>query len=166
VQSIGGEHHPAQSQLTDHLLGGGDFVRLVVDFRVRKDDRRSRGEGRQRLRRLAVVDVVEAAAQRLTVERDHRLFSRRQQGLGVAPERLFEVLGVQGLEHRPQRVHHRSPFQIHPEVSIEEHPALLQEGDDAAVGLRPAQQRQHREHQKMRQRIALALRSPRVRYVR
>jgi hypothetical protein len=53
---------------------------------VRQDDGRSRGEGRQRLSRLAVADVLEAAAQRLdathplraAVERDHRLFARRQ----------------------------------------------------------------------------------------
>src|SRR5512134_4100457 len=65
VHGIGGEHHPAQSQLTDHLLGSGDLVRFIVDFRVGEDNGRSRGEGRQRLNRLAVVDVVEAAVQRL-----------------------------------------------------------------------------------------------------
>jgi hypothetical protein len=49
VHGIGGENNPGQSQVTDHLLRGGDLVRLVVDFRVRQDDGRSRGEGRQRL---------------------------------------------------------------------------------------------------------------------
>ena len=67
---------PRQSQLTDHLLGGGDLVRLVFDLGVRQDDGRSRGECRQGLGRLAVVEVVEAAPQGLAIERDHRLFAR------------------------------------------------------------------------------------------
>ena len=43
---------------------------------------------------------------------------------------------------------------------------LRQEGDDTAVGPGPAQQRQYREHQQIRQRIPLALRPPRVGNVR
>jgi hypothetical protein len=59
----------------------------------------------------------------------------------MAPERLFKSLGRQQLEHRPQRVHRRRPLQGHAEVVIEVLPALLQEGDDTAVGSGPAQQR-------------------------
>lgn len=137
---------------------------------MRQDDGRSRSKGRQGLRRLAVVEVIEAAPQRLAIERDDRLFAglaRRQQGLGMAPERLlFEGLGRQRLQHRPQRVHHRRPLQVYPEVGIEVLPPLLQEGDDAAIRPGPAQQRQYREQQQIRQRIPLALRPPRVRNVR
>ena len=41
--------------------------------------------------------------------------ARRQQRLGMAAERRLEVLGVEGLEHRPQRVHHRSFFRFTPQ---------------------------------------------------
>jgi hypothetical protein len=80
----------------------------------------------------------------------------------MAPERLFEGLSRQRLQHRPQRVHHRCPLQIHPEMVIEVLTALFQKRDDTAVGPGSAQQRQHREHQQIRQRIPLALRPPRI----
>ena len=165
VHGIGGEDNTGQSQVPDHLLRGRDLVGLVVDLGMRQDDGRGRPEGRQRLGCLAVVDVIEAASQRLAVERDNRLFAHltlRQQGFRMASERVFKGLGVQRLEHGAQGVHHRRPLQVDPEVVIEVLPTVLQEGDDAAVRPGPAQQGQHREHQQIRQRIPLALRPPRV----
>jgi hypothetical protein len=44
------------------LLRGADFVALLLDRGIRQEDRRRRGKGRQGLRRLLVVAVIEAAA--------------------------------------------------------------------------------------------------------
>jgi hypothetical protein len=69
MEGVGGEQHAGQAQLGDHPLRRRDFVALSVDFAMRQQDRRLRGEGAERLGRLAVVEVVEAALQGLAVER-------------------------------------------------------------------------------------------------
>ena len=60
MHGVGGEDDAAEAEIPDHLLGGGDFVRFVLDLGVRQNDGRAGGEGRQCLGRPAVVDVVEA----------------------------------------------------------------------------------------------------------
>ena len=62
MEGVGGEQHAGQIQLGDHPLRRRDLVALDVDFAVRQQDRRLRGEGAQRLGRLAVVEVVEATS--------------------------------------------------------------------------------------------------------
>ncbi|HYI70896.1 MAG TPA: hypothetical protein VEX87_14175 [Skermanella sp.] len=106
MEGVGGEQHAGQAQLGDHPLGGGDLVALDVDFAVRQQDRRLGGEGAQRLGRLAVVEVVEAALQGLAAERDdrHPVIGLRHQALGVPAERLFQGVAVQVLKHRAQDV--------------------------------------------------------------
>ena len=163
VDRVCGENDAGKPKIADHLLRGGDLIGLVVDFGVRQDDGVIAGERRQSLRCLPVVDMVEAAAQRLAVECDHRPLAwgcSRQDGGSVVAECRFEVAPIQRLEHRPQRVDGRSPLQIDAEMPVEVVPALLQESDDPAIGPGTAQQRQHREHQQMRQRIPLALSPP------
>src|SRR3954453_8635428 len=76
MEGVGGEQRAGQAQLLDHPLRRRDLVALDVDFTVRQQDRRLRGEGAQRLGRLAVGEVVEAALQGLAVERDDRHPSR------------------------------------------------------------------------------------------
>jgi hypothetical protein len=165
MEGVGGEQHAGQAQLGDHPLGGRDLVALHVDFAVRQQDRRLRGEGAQRLGRLAVVEVVEAALQGLAVECDDRPPSRLhrwQQALGVPAERLFQGIAVQVLKHGAQGVDRRRPLQSEAEHRVERDPALVQKDDDAAVRGRAGQQRQHGEQKKRRQRIAPALGAPRI----
>ncbi len=109
--------------------------------------------------------MVDAALQGLAVERHDRhpaWFRRRQQAPGMAAKSLFQGVAINGLQDGAQRIERRRPFQRAAEQRVEDDPALLQEGDDAAVGGRPGQQRQHGEQQEGRQRIALALRAPRI----
>jgi hypothetical protein len=169
VNCIRGEDNAGQSEVSDHLLGGWNLVRFAVDFGMCQDNGMLTGECRQCLRRFAVVYVIEAAAQHLAVKRDHRPLARRrrqQDGGGMTAEGRFEIPGVQGLKDRPQRVESRSPLKMYAKTPIEVVPALLQERDDAAIGPGTAQQRQHREHQQMRQRITLALAPPWIRDLR
>ena len=76
VQGIGREDDAGQPKIADHLLGCGDFVRLFLDPRLRQKQGYGRGEGGQGLRRFAIVHMIEAAAQGLAIERDHRPFPR------------------------------------------------------------------------------------------
>src|SRR3954451_15098152 len=69
VQGIGGEQHAAQAQLLDQRLRRRDLVALG-DLLVGQDERRLAGERAEHLRRGQVVEMVEAAAQRLAVQRD------------------------------------------------------------------------------------------------
>jgi len=80
----------------------------------------------------------------------------------VAAERLFQGVAVHLLKHAAQGVERRWPLQGDTEYRVEREPALVQENDDAAVRGRAGQQRQHGEQQKRRQRIAPALRAPRI----
>ena len=162
MQGVGREQHTAQAQLGDHLLGSRDFIALDVDFGVRQQDRGLRGEGAQRLGRLLVVEMVEAALQGLAVERHDRhpaQFRRRQQVPGVLAKSLFQGGAVKHLQDSAQRVERRRSLQGTAEQGVEDDPALLQEADDVAVRGRAGQQRQHGEQQQRRQRIALALRA-------
>ncbi len=164
MERVGGEQHAAQAQLLDHPLGRRDLVALGGDLAVRQQDRRLRGERAERLGRLAVGEVVDAALERLAVERDrrHPALGARQQAGGVPAERPFQGGAVEVLQHGVQGVDRRRPPQGEAEQRVEHLPALLQEDGDAAVRGRAGQQRQHREQQQRRQRIALALRAPRI----
>jgi hypothetical protein len=165
MQGIGGEQHAGQAQLGDHLLGGGDLVALDVDLAVRQQDRGVRGEGAQCLGCLAVIEMVEAALQGFAVERHDRhpaRFRRRQQAPGVLAKGVFQGVAVECLQDGAQRVERRRPLQSAAEQRVEDDPALLQKADDVAVRGRAGQQRQYGEQQKRRQRIAFALRPPRI----
>jgi hypothetical protein len=136
MQGVGSEQHTAQAQLGDHLLGSRNFIALDVDFGVRQQDRAIRGEGAQRLGRLLVVEMVEAALQGLAVERHDRppaQFRRRQQVPGVLAKSLFQGVSVKHLQDSAQRVERRRSLQGTAEQGVEDDPALLQEADDVAV---------------------------------
>src|SRR5256885_626139 len=64
VQGVGGEQRAAQAQLLDQRLRRRDLVALG-DLLVGQDERRLAGESAEHLRRGQVVEMVEAAAQRL-----------------------------------------------------------------------------------------------------
>src|SRR5215213_3988775 len=69
VQGVGGEQHAPHPEFLDQGLGGADLVALI-DLLMGQDERVLAGEGAEHLRRGSVVELVEAAAQRLAVQRD------------------------------------------------------------------------------------------------
>jgi len=114
----------------------------------------------------AILDKQnESATQDLAVKRDRSSFARRrlrQQALGVGPQHLFEIDGIKPVQHMAQRVQGRRPLQTDAEMPVEVITPLIEKGNDAPVGPGAAQQRKNRGHQKVRQRIALALRTARI----
>jgi hypothetical protein len=69
VQGVGREQDAVQAQLLDQRLGRRDLVALG-DLLMGQDERRLAGERAEHLGGGLVVQVVEAAPQRLAVERD------------------------------------------------------------------------------------------------
>lgn len=67
MHGIEGEQAPGQAEGGDQILGGGDFVALIVDRQVAENDLVIAGECAQHMGRLAVVEGIKAAAQRLAV---------------------------------------------------------------------------------------------------
>ncbi|MEJ7715969.1 MAG: hypothetical protein WKF40_09850 [Thermoleophilaceae bacterium] len=70
MQRVGGEQHAREAKLGHQLRHGCDLVRRPGQLLVRQDQGGVAGEGAEHVDRLAVGQVVEAAAQRLAVERD------------------------------------------------------------------------------------------------
>src|SRR3954447_581187 len=99
VQGVGREQDAAQAQPLDQRLGRRDLV-APGDLLVGQDERVLAGEGAEHLRRGPVVEMVEAAAQRLAVRRAAPL--RRRSGapemLGVAAEGGLEIGRVERVQ--------------------------------------------------------------------
>src|SRR5438309_11263540 len=72
MKGVGGEEHAAHTKFGDQGLDATDLVRRGRHFVVRQDHRRVAGKRAQHVCRGAVVQMVEAAAQRLAIERDCR----------------------------------------------------------------------------------------------
>ena len=69
MQGVGGEQDAAQAQLLDQRLGRRDLI-AFGDLLMRENEGRLAGEGAQHLGGGLVVQMVEAAAQRLAIQRD------------------------------------------------------------------------------------------------
>lgn len=68
VHGVQGEQALGQAKGCDHLLGGRDFIAFLVGRQMAEDDLPVAGEGARQMRRLAVVERVEAAAQRFAID--------------------------------------------------------------------------------------------------
>ena len=88
VQGVGGEQDAAQAQLPDQRLDRRDLVALG-DLLMGQDERGLAGEGARHVRGRLVVQAVEAALERLAVERDHPR-PRGRRPVGQRPGMLAE----------------------------------------------------------------------------
>ena len=68
VHGIQGEQAAGQSEGGDHLLGGRDLVAFLGLRQVSKNDLAVGGKGAQQMRRLAVMESIEAAAQGFAID--------------------------------------------------------------------------------------------------
>ena len=112
--------------------------------------------------RCSVVQVIEAAAQRLAIEGDGALpghLDRPVQRVRMTAEGGLEIVLVERQEQTAQRVHGWRPSEARPEGSVQAVALDGDEGDDLLVGGRPCENRENREQQQMAQAIALSLRA-------
>src|SRR5688500_12247203 len=70
MERVGGEQGAPHAENLDQGLHGRNLVGCVADLPVRQDQGGLAGEGAQHVRRRPVVQMVEAAPERLAVERD------------------------------------------------------------------------------------------------
>jgi hypothetical protein len=167
VQGVGGEQDAAQAQPLDQRLRRRDLV-APGDLLVGQDERRFAGEGAEHLRRGPVVQVVEAAAQRLAVQRDDPPPRRGRsviEPLGVAAEGGLQLGRVERVQEGAQRVDGGRAAEAGAEGGVEPLAMHADEQADAAVGGGAGQHRQDAEQQQGSQGIALALPAARVRHL-
>ena len=101
MQGIERDQVANEAELTKQRLGGRDLVGLVVNVAVRQDQRGVGGEDAEHLRGGAVAELVEAAAQRLAIDRQAgrtRLGAGRPQQAGMAAEDGLEGAAVEALQ--------------------------------------------------------------------
>ena len=129
MQGIGGEQHAAQAQLVDQRRHGRD-LRRPGDLLVRQDEGGVAGEGAEHMGRFPVVQVVEAAAQRLAIERDGALPGHLDgpvQLVRMAAEGGLELGRVERLEQSAQRVDGRCPAEAGAKGGVQ---AVAMDGDE------------------------------------
>jgi len=165
VQGVGGEQDAAQAQPPDQRLRRRDLVALG-DLLVGEDERRLAGERAEHLRRGPVVEVVEAAPQRLAVERDDpppRRGGDVIEPLGVAAEGGLQLGRVERVQEGAQRVDGGGAAEAGAEGGVEPLAVHADEQADAAVGGGAGQDGQDAEQQQVGEAVAPALAAARVR---
>src|SRR3954470_14246851 len=101
MQGIERDQAASEPELTEQRLSGRDLVGLFVDIAVRPHQRGVGGEDAEHLCGGAVAELVEAAAQRLAIERQAgraRRGAGRLQQAGMAAEDGLEGAAVEALQ--------------------------------------------------------------------
>ena len=164
VQGVGGEQDAPQAQPLDQRLRRRDLV-APGDLLVGEDERRLAGEGAEHLGGGPVVEMVEAAAQRLAVQR-HDPQPRRGgdviEPLGVAAEGGLQLGRVERVQEGAQRVDGGGAAEAGAEGGVEPFAVHADEQADAAVGGGAGQHRQDAEQQQVGEAVAPALAAARV----
>jgi hypothetical protein len=151
-----------QAELGEQRLSGRDLVRLLVDVAVRQHQRGVGGEDAEQLGGGAVAELVEAAAQRLAVDRQAgpaRLGAGRLQQAGMAAEGGLQSVAVEALQDVADRGVRRCTPPGQAEDPVQAAAVRVDEGGDAAIRVAAADDRQDGEQQHMRQSVELALRA-------
>lgn len=162
VHGIPGEQAAGQAEGGDHLLGGGDLVAFLRNRQVTENDLAIGGEGAQQMRRLAVMESIEAAAQGFPINgyrrRDARTLGRSvHQPGGMGAERPLDHRRVEAVQDEAHRRIGRRAAQRQAKGPVQ----AIQMGSDEPGNLtirpRSGQHAKHREKQDRRQRIHLPL---------
>jgi hypothetical protein len=166
VQRVGGEQHAVHGQVVDQGLHCWNLVGRPGYFLMGKDQRGLSGKGAEDMRGGAIVQMVEAAAQRLAVERDDAPLRR-----AIAPAQLPRVVAEGGLERG--RIEHLKQVaqgvdggraaQSSTKDGVEPLTVDADEHENAAIRGRSAEHRQNREEQQVRQAVAPTLSAARIR---
>ena len=165
VQGVGGEQDAAQAQLLDQRLRRRDLI-AFGDLLMREDEGRLAGKGAEHLGGGLVVQMVEAAPQRLAIQRDDPSpwrGDRVTKMLGMAAEGGLDHGWVERVQEGAQRVDGRSAAVAGAKGGVEPLAMRADKQADAAVGGGAGEDGQHREQQQVSEAVALALAAARVR---
>jgi len=127
------------------------------------------GERAQHLRRGTVTELVEAAAQRLAIQRDaalSRCGARRLQQGGMVAEGILHPDWVEPLENVADGGVRRRPLPCQTKRCVQLAPVDVDEGDNAAIRVTAGHDGQDGEQRHIGQLVELPLRPARIRDVR
>jgi len=136
MQGIERDQVASEAELAEQRLGGRDLVGLFVNVAVRQHQRGVGGEDTEHLRGGAVAELVEAAAQRLAIDRQAgcaRLGPGRLQQAGMAAEDGLEGAAVETLQDVSDRGVRRRASPRQAKGPVQAAAVLVDEGGDAAV---------------------------------
>src|SRR3954469_11336545 len=126
----------SEAELAEQRLGGRDLVGLFVNVAVRQHQRGVGGKDAEHLRGGAVAELVEAAAQRLAIDRQAgcaRLGAGRLQQAGMAAEDSLEGAAVEALQDVADRGVRRRASPRQAKGSVQAAAVHVDEGSDAAI---------------------------------
>ena len=144
MHGVASDNASGNVEFGQQLLYGRDLVGFLIDFDVREDQRRIDGERAEHLFCLGVVEIIEAAFERLAVERDDADADRIERAVGVVEigavfaKGLFDSRGVEPLQNIADGRMRRRPLPFELEGFIQRLPMRLEVGLDAAIGIGPA----------------------------
>src|SRR4051812_5569952 len=136
MQGIERDQVASEAELAEQRLGGRDLVGLFVNVAVRQHQRSVGGEDAEHLRGGAVTELVEAAAQRLAIDRQAgraRLGTSHMQQAGMAAEDDLESAAVEALQDVADRGVRRRASPRQAKGPVQTAAVLVDEGGDAAV---------------------------------
>jgi hypothetical protein len=165
VHGVASDDVSGHVEFGQQLLHGRDLVGFLIDFDVSEHQRRIDRERAEHLFGLGVVEIVEAALQRLAVERDDAGLSRIGREIeegGVFAKHLFDIRGVEPLQNISDGRMRRRPFPLDLEGFVQRSQMRLAVCLDAAIRIGPAHDGQNGKQQDVRQPIEFALGAARV----
>ena len=165
-------HGVASDDVSGHVVFGQqllhrrDFVGFLIDFDVREHQRRIDRERAEHLFGFGVVEIVEAALQRLAVERDDAgrvAIGCEIEVRAVFAKRLFDIRGLEPLQNIADGRMRRRPPPLDLERFIQRSPMRLEVRPNAAIRIGPAHDGENGKQQYVRQPIEFALGPTRIR---
>ena len=150
-------------EVFQELLRRRDFVGFLVDLDMRQNQGRIGGEGAEHLLGPAVAKGVEAAPQRLAVQRQRPpAAASAVQVRRVLAKGFFHTGGIEFAQDRADRGVRRWPLPTDPERLVQPPPVNLDESADAAVRVGSRNHRQNRKQQHIALLVALAFGPSRI----
>ena len=143
-----------------------DLIGLVIDLGVSQENRVPGGEGAQNVSGFAIVERIDAASERLAIQRnDRQHFSVLpcQQAFGMRAQSRFKAVAIKRVQQDAHGVDGRRSLQIDTEHLVERIQSLLHKNDDIAETFGSRQNRQNRKQEEIGQRVALSLITSRIR---
>jgi len=159
----------SDAQFGQQRLSRRDLVGLFGDVDVGEHQRGVGSERAQHLRRGTVTELVEAAAQRLAIQRDaalSRCGARRLQQGGMTAEGRLHPGWVKPLENVADSGVRRRPLPCQTKRRVQLAPVDVDEGDTAAIRVAAGHDGEDGEQQHVGQLVELPLRPARIRDVR
>jgi hypothetical protein len=150
MHGVTGDDKAGHVEFFQQLLNGGDFIGFVVDLDMRQYQRCIDGERAEHLFGLGIFEVVKATSERLAIEGHDACVGTRHakvQADRVLAKGLFDIRRSQPLQNITDGSMGGRSFPADFEGFIELSSMDLDEGADAAVRVRAADNRQNGKQQ-------------------